>query len=270
MATRKVQTLPPELTEILFKLGPRKLVLLEGDDDVEVFREWYRHSLNQLEFHPSGGHGNVRAYLAQIKRAYGIIDRDFRTEAEVEQSLNDLPSRLFILRRYATENYLLEPEALWEELRLIDEKITPHITDLTQVLLQLCHQFKSIMAAHWLFSDKHIAMGQATIEYFSIGFPTDNRPLLLTQTAQKLGCSIEDAQAQIEQKEQLLDSYLNKLDTAYQVIDGKRLFGKIFPEFKIPTAKDHFRRLLARATREKGLHADIKYIIEQRILDLTH
>jgi hypothetical protein len=38
MPTRTIKPLPPELTTILFDLGPRKLVLVEGEGDREVFR----------------------------------------------------------------------------------------------------------------------------------------------------------------------------------------------------------------------------------------
>lgn len=45
-----VGELPPDLTRVLYALGSRRLVLLEGASDVAVFREWYRDRRDVIEF----------------------------------------------------------------------------------------------------------------------------------------------------------------------------------------------------------------------------
>src|SRR5262249_42133607 len=124
-AMRIIKPRPPEVTRILFDAGPRKIVLVEGTDDRDIFREWYMERRSEVEFyHREAGMGyeNVIHFLEALQpyttHAYGIIDRDFRSDAEIEAPLRDLTKHLFILRRYAIENYLLEPEAVSEELRI--------------------------------------------------------------------------------------------------------------------------------------------------------
>jgi len=51
MTTRTIGQLPPELTDILFEAGNRKLVFVEGKDDLEVFEEWFMEDLSELYFY---------------------------------------------------------------------------------------------------------------------------------------------------------------------------------------------------------------------------
>ena len=51
MATRTVSGLPPDLTLLLFDLGTRRLVLVEGPSDRDTLREWYRDNLGEVEFY---------------------------------------------------------------------------------------------------------------------------------------------------------------------------------------------------------------------------
>ena len=119
---RIIQPYPPEITEFLFRLGDRSLVWVEGTDDEETFREWFAERRDEIEFYAAGGWRNVehklQEYLNYVQCVFGIVDRDFRSDADVTAMLEDPAARLFILRRYAIENYLLEPAALCEELRV--------------------------------------------------------------------------------------------------------------------------------------------------------
>jgi hypothetical protein len=271
--TRIIRPLPVELTRILFELGPRKLVLVEGPDDVEIFRIWFHDRLSQVEFYSAEGYSSVETFLTEIlnhsttKQAYGLIDRDFRNEAEVEARLTDAEAHLFILRRYALENYLLEPVAVFEELRLClgqNFQITG-VEVMTQSLLNLCRQLKSVMAANWIFWDENLTRVSNRISYFGMHFPTNDQLLLIQETAKNLGCLEVEAGQRILEKETLLESSLVRLDSAYTHIDGKRLLRLLEKEYRIPHL-DHFRRLLARTTRQIGLHPDIHGIVERRIL----
>jgi hypothetical protein len=126
VAARVITELPSDLTQVLFELGPRKLVLVEGATDRAIFREWYRERLGEVEFFAPDtlGAKGVETLLAKVlalspsakPREFGIIDRDFRSEAEVEATYLDNDAHLFILRRYAIENYLLDPTVVAEEV----------------------------------------------------------------------------------------------------------------------------------------------------------
>ncbi len=278
MSTRKIKPLPPELTELtrlIFDLGQRKLVLVEGPDDVAVFREWYRRDgRSQIEFYPAEGHDNVESHLNKIlkisatKRAYGIIDRDFRDEAEVKAKLANPNEHLFILPRYALENYLLEPAVVFEELRAYhgEEFAVVDVKAMEQDLLDLCRQLKPIMAANWVFWDEYMASGSASIEFFTEGFPVDNRDLLLQESQKRLGCSKAEAEQRIAEKEALLDTVLTRLEAAHTRTNGKHLLQRLSKRYQISTTKSHFRRLLARTTAQIALHSDIQAIVEERIL----
>jgi hypothetical protein len=272
--TRIIRPLPVELTRILFELGPRKLVLVEGPDDVETFQIWFQDRLSQVDFYSAEGYSSVETFLAEIlhhsatKQAYGLIDRDFRSEAEVETPLADAEAHLFILRRYALENYLLDPVAVFDELRLYlgQNFQIASVEAMIQNLLNLCRQLKPIMAANWTFWDENLTRGDNRISYFDMRFPTNDRPLLIQETAKKLECiEAEEAEQRIVEKEALLDVSLAQLDSAYMHIDGKRLLRLLESEYRIPHL-GHFRRLLARTTRQHGLHADIYELVERRIL----
>jgi hypothetical protein len=275
MATRNIVPLPPELTRLLFTLGERKLVLVEGPTDVDVFKEWYRDRLSQIAFYPAEGHPNVESFLNEIlaksvtRRAYGIIDRDFRDEAEVNAALADPGGHLFILYRYAIENYLLEPAAVLEELRqyhgtglaVDDEAI------MAQSLLDICRWLKPVMAANWVFWEKDVAQGSSRVESFGEGFPADDRPLLIRETARRLGCSEEEAERRVVEKEARIDAALGQLESAYARINGKHILERLFKTYQIHTTKDHFRRLLARTVKTQlGVHDHIRAIVNRRIL----
>lgn len=160
---RVITELPSDLVKLLMELGPRKLVLVEGKTDRDIFRIWYRERLSEVEFFtpevPRGGSGVVHLLnevLAQSVRgrAFGIIDRDFRDDSEIEAALQNPVARLFILRRYDIENYLFEPEAICEQLSIFPAaKQVPSLEVMRSKLLEISRQLQTMMAANWVFSE---------------------------------------------------------------------------------------------------------------------
>lgn len=270
---RTIGELPPELAPILFALGPRTLVLLEGGTDCEVFREWYREHLGAVEFYLSTGYPNVQSFLDAIlgefpkMKAYGIIDRDFRDDAEVEAALRDEQARLFILRRYSLENYLLEPEAVFEDLRvsLGSAFSVSDVREIERKLLELCHVLCTVAAANWVFYEV------GGIDYFRAGDNRRTQAELLPEISRRLQCDEDAAQMRIEQKEALLLPYLSDLDTAHTRINGKHLLHLAHEEYLVQAKggvqREPWCRLLAHFVKVgPGLHADIRAIMEDRIL----
>ena len=270
-----VGELPPDLATVLFNLGSRKLVLLEGASDVAVFREWYRDRRDVLEFfspEPPQGTTGVESLLARIlarsaspnPREYGIVDRDFREQAEVEASLADPASHLFILTRYCIENYLLEPFAVFEELRVLSglEFQAADPQSMEADLLRLCRELLSLMAANWVFAEA----GQG--KHFREGNELVGRQAVIARVEKEFGCSFAEAEAAVAGKETLIEPLLSHLETAHQRINGKHLLFHVHNLYiKTGIKREQFRNLLARAVKERvGLHEDIKVIIEQRIL----
>jgi Protein of unknown function (DUF4435) len=274
---RTISSLSPELTRLLFDAGTRIIVLVEGDDDRYVLREWFKESLSEIEFYDCGGISNLNKWLEELlihgtlKRAYAITDRDFRDEAAVDGSYAE-DSHLFILRRYALENYLLEPHPLWEVLTLRHPAIKTDLPDeqaMETRLLAICRMLKSITAANLAYFDENRTQYQssgqtARLEYFSIGHHHD-RQLVLKQAAKHLKCSEDDCEKRIAEREEIIDQHLAKLDLAHQVIDGKRILHWVNRDLFI-TGHDYLFRLLTDRAKSRSLPDDIIKIVQDRIL----
>ena len=158
---RIIKAPPPDLETLLVLLGSQTLVIVEGADDKAVFNEWYPEGQHNILYHEAGGSEGVQRLLQEIltqtpvKRAFGIMDRDFRSAAEVEERLSDPGEHLFVLRRYAIENYLLEPAAIQEQLApfYANAFVVPDTETISRDLLQFCRTLRTLMAANWVFSD---------------------------------------------------------------------------------------------------------------------
>src|SRR5262245_15667957 len=210
---RTISSLPPELTWLLFDAGTRIIILVEGDNDRHVLREWFSESLSEVEFYACGGISNLNKLLEELlnrgvmKRAYGIADRDFRSATEVDDSYLE-GSHLFILRRYALENYLLEPEPLREVLTLRHPPTEADLPDeqaMETRLLEICRTLKCIVAANWLYFDENKAQYQssgqtARLEYFSLGHHHD-RNIVIKQAAKQLKCGEGDCEKRLAERE---------------------------------------------------------------------
>jgi len=273
MTTRTIGTLPADLVSMIFQLGTRKLVLLEGDDDVEVIKEWFREDLGDILFYAAEGNMNVESYLNSIlsyssrREIYGIIDRDFRTDEEVTHHNTDENTRLYILYRYAIENYLLEPLALFEELKVYHGRnFTETEETISRSLLDICGQLKTMMAANWIIKESDTGA-----DYFSKGHQISDRDDIIRQASVRLQLDIETAEERIREKENIIESKSDGLYNAYTFINGKHIFHQIYEIYvnsvKRGLRKDHLRNLLTRTIKEKiGIHDNLIEIIKRRIL----
>jgi len=90
---------------------------------------------------------------------------------EVNASLSE-SAHLFILRRYALENYLLEPFAVWEELRIYPSKSfkVADSSAMEKELLKLCEQLKTLIAANSVIYE-----ASTGAKYFKEGYIMSDR-----------------------------------------------------------------------------------------------
>jgi uncharacterized protein DUF4435 len=274
---RTISSLPPELTDLLFDAGTRIIVLVEGGYDQYVLRKWFKESLSEIEFYACSGISNLNKLLEELlnrgtlKRAYGIADRDFRSAAEVDNSYLE-GSHLFILRRYALENYLLEPKPLWEVLTLRHPPIEADLPDeqaMETHLLEICRTLKCIVAANWLYYDENKTQYQssgqtAKLEYFKIGHDRD-RHIVINQAAKQLKCDKDNCEKRIAEREEIIDQHFVNLDSAHQIIDGKRILHWIHRDL-FQTEYDYLFRLLTKEIKSHSLPDDIVKIVQDRIL----
>jgi hypothetical protein len=272
---RDIQAPPPHLYTLLVEVGPSTLVLVEGGDDRYILNEWYPEGDHNILYHvPSGGKPGVERLLDEVltqtslRRAFGLIDRDYRSQAEVDQRLSNPDEHLFIWPRYELENYLLLPKAIREELHVYyrGKATTPTEAEIENKLFSLCQQLCPLMAANWACLD-------ARAEYFREGFPLDNRTNLIHVTAAKLACSEAEAEQRIAAKEALLLPMMASLEQAHCGIKGKHLLYQLHALYVSQVtgvggglSREYLKSLLARAVKRLGLSEDIKTIIEQRVL----
>jgi hypothetical protein len=274
---RTISSLPPELTRLLFDAGTRTIVLVEGGDDRYVLREWFSELLSEIEFYNCDGISKLNKWLKDLlsygalKRAYAITDRDFTADADVDGSYAE-DSHIFILRRYALENYLLEPHPLWEVLTLRHPAIKADLPDeqaMETRLLDICRMLKSVTAANLAYFDENRTQYQssgqtAKLEYFSIGHHHD-RHIVIKQAAKQLKCDEDDCEKRIAEREEIIEQRLTNLRSAHQVIDGKRILHWVNRDLFI-TGHDYLFRLLTDRAKSRGLPDDIVKIVQDRIL----
>jgi hypothetical protein len=206
-----------------FDAGTRIIVLVEGEDDRDTLREWF-NPRPELEFFDCGGIMQLKRLLAELlasstlKRVFAISDRDFHTEAEVAASYAD-GSHLFILPRYALENYLLEPQPLWQIFKIQDPGKFVDEQAVSQRLLELCRKLKSVMAVNWVIWEEYCnALANSGErewpEYLSKGFEP-GRPVVLKEAALRLRKAETEVDIQLSAKEGLIEQQFSELSKPY-------------------------------------------------------
>ena len=105
--------------------------------------------------------------------SFGVVDRDFDDDAIVEQSLAQ-DSHVCILRRYAVENYLLEPQAVADTVARLPavSRSEPEWKDpayVEQTVLAWAYQLRFYAAANYLIDgwNRHILL----LRFFRPGQP---------------------------------------------------------------------------------------------------
>lgn len=114
-------------------------VFLESAEDVRIFSDhWFSHKQDNLRFvsaegDQSGG-GGCQVVISKVNeannnkiKAYGIVDRDvllsdknlelfWETDDVIFHAAEPYGNKIYVLRRWELENYLLQPEAFSEEI----------------------------------------------------------------------------------------------------------------------------------------------------------
>lgn len=122
------------------KYEGRIKVYLESAEDVSILGDrWFSDKLDKLRFvsaeNEESGGGGCQAVIAKVKealqqniRAFGIIDRDFllstgdlnlfwEMDDDKFHATKPYGDHIYILRRWELENYLLRPDAIYNEIR---------------------------------------------------------------------------------------------------------------------------------------------------------
>jgi hypothetical protein len=163
--------------------------------------------------------------------------------------------------RYAIENYLLEPTAVAEEVRMLSNE-EPTAADIETYILQVCRDLASMMAANWVFTEA------GTGRFFREGHDLVERTLVVNRVATEIGCSTVQADEKITIKEGLIAPLLPTLETAYLRINGKHILFHVHKKYiQKELTQENLRKYLARTIKDRiGIPEDIKLIVEQRVL----
>lgn len=109
-----------EIKEALIGRTGKRALLVEGTDDVSLFRillsrkfeaEWE----SAWVLAEGGSKKIITDILAQENNWMGIVDRDEWTDEAIAEKQGEL-ANLFILPRFCMESYAVDPDELWEAL----------------------------------------------------------------------------------------------------------------------------------------------------------
>jgi len=250
--------------------GASLKVYVEDNADT-IWSVWFPPDRG-VEFENAGSKSRVRNKVQEdVKKgflSFGVVDRDFDDDTTVEQSLAQ-DSHVCILRRYAVENYLLEPQALADTVARLPavSRSEPEWKDpvyVEQTLLAWAYQLRFYAAANHLIDgwNRHILL----LRFFRPGQPDHlfDRGFILEQlrgwarglpAVQQIESALDEQSARIGQACQTLEG-------VHQWIDGKTLlFSLLHPRVfhVLPLSAGDLRRYLAEAVRE-NLPPDLQTI----------
>lgn len=121
----KLDTLHNDIKQQHVGATGKKVLLVEGTDDVLAFRSW----LGKLDVNwenrwvvaSAGKKSDVLSLLALEPDWVGVVDRDEWTAQVIADKQRDIPN-LWALPRFCLENYLCEPDELWAMLPEVQQQ----------------------------------------------------------------------------------------------------------------------------------------------------
>ena len=103
----------------------KRVLLVEGEDDVLAFRSWLRKIdaswENRWVVVSAGNKSNVLALLDRELGWIGVVDRDEWT-VQIIAEKQQAQTNLWVLPRFCLENYLCDPDELWNMLPLVQQQ----------------------------------------------------------------------------------------------------------------------------------------------------
>ncbi len=263
--------------------GRKFIVFVEGYDDRVIYRILYEDKSDRIEFidvslygQSTGGAKEVKEYVEKMvfhlkneEYYFGITDRDFRTDEELEDEKNDpkYNNKLYIFsERYTLENYFIDPNLL---LRFLEGKSISNkglidildINKIEQITTEICRKLVIISAANW------------TLKFFGEKFVRRSTPceesvvkkILINKILDKYGVEVEDCTEHYEYYKNYISNRISQLQ---KYIHGKYFLFQFNEAIKRETQKSSDRKInididnakdnLARILKTIGLSDDFK------------
>lgn len=143
-----------EVKDQIDEAGRKEIILVEGKTDKRIFNILFDDVLeDKVAYIPTGTHSKVKEYLKtilnrEIKGFLGITDRDFITDEERERSIAEFKKKLYIHKRYAIENYLIEGELLLELIKNVNMEAEISLDEINEIILKVLNDLISVMAGN--------------------------------------------------------------------------------------------------------------------------
>ena len=260
--------------------GRKTIVFVEGKYDKKIFELVYEKYTDKIEFIIALNCRKVKEYLEgcvqniKEERYFGIIDRDFRTDKERENEMQEdkYKDKLYILTRYAIENYLIESEVL---LKFLNEVIS--IETIKGIIHNIFKSLINVMAGNWLLLD--LDFGKTFL--LDENIPTD-KEIILKKLNKKIKEKIEDdeiSEETIKEKYEKYHSIISKMqdnvDELQKYINGKHFFHHFRRKIKNTWNKtlsfeDLFLKLyLTRILKDIGMQKELAEAI-LRFIKILH
>lgn len=261
--------LPQELTSKIRQAGTRKVVFVEGETDERIFSILFRQECAGVaNFIAVNGCLNVKKYVSDMiekKDFFGIIDRDFKSDEERNQEIQEHHNRLYIHQRYTIENYLIETMVLRE--LLMDQKLYHNISDaeLEEIIHTILKNLISIMAGNWIllkFSESFLNQDMKLGE----GSPDDKNIVWLNvlKKLKESGCNFDENEIKSEYENFIKKIKQNSgdINELHKYINGKYFFIKFAIKNRFSLRHKEIRYHLARILKEEGLQQELKDILK--------
>ncbi len=253
--------------------GASPVVYVE-DNAYTIWRVWFPPKKN-VRFVNVGGKAAVKRRVQDdIQKSilsFGVVDRDFDDDETVQDSLSP-DSHVYVIARYAVENYLLEPRAIADTVIRLPAvaRSEPEWKDPTHVertLLDWAHRLRFYAAANYLIDtwNRHIRLlsffrpGQRD-HLFDRGFILDQ----LCNWAYGLP-AVQEIETALDERAAHIDEACQTMDGLHRWIDGKTLLSSlIHPQVfhVLRLSAGDLRRYLAEAMRD-DLPSDLKAIADR-------
>lgn len=280
---RTIGTLPPDLCRMIFRAGRRKVVLVEGKDDVETFEQWFPDLKSKLLFYDCTGYTKVEDWLSQILtdghylNVFGIRDRDLDylpTESKVTQCYNKKSKnvRLYITRLRNLENYLVDAQLLYDFFKALhrDKFKCQDTTQLENELLKIGQQLINVTAANMVIAENNASVPadqEKPTEFATGALFNANKKDTITATASKTRKSKAEITRQINPKITNIKQSAISLSKLNEYVDGKRYLMAIKTKYGfVPTLNQFYNLLCSRIPAQNEVPEYIKYIIKEKIL----
>lgn len=142
----KLDTLQVTIKQQYVGATGKRVLLVEGDDDVLAFRAWLGKMdatwENRWVVASAGKKSNVLDLLEREPDWIGVVDRDEWT-TQIITEMQQTRANLWVLPRFCLENYLCDPDELWAMLPTgQQQKIQGGVQELSSVITAALPQWR--------------------------------------------------------------------------------------------------------------------------------